>query len=137
MSYDEILNFITPSNAKLDWKWLETNWAEEAFLKEDPRLRIRVSYDEDGIVVKDFSESWATTFSNSTASSYWFDLSYEGALIERFILVSVDDGRAKLPMPDPGTREADPLNYKVAQIFDEHNTLDEYMGRAGLAVKNS
>ena len=137
MGYEEILDFITLSNPKHDWKWIETNRAEEAFLKEDPRLRIRVRYDEDGIHIKNFSEPWATKYPNSTASSYWFDLSYEGALIERFILVSVDDGRAKLPMPDPGTREADPLNYKVAQIFDEHNTLDEYMGRAGLAVKNS
>ena len=137
MSYEEILDFITSSSPKQDWKWIETSRAEEAFLKEDPRLRIRVRYDEDGIHVNDFSESWATTFSNSTANGYWFDLSYDGALIERFILVSVDGGQAKLPMADKTTLEVDPLTYKVAQIFDEHNTLEEYMSRAGLSVKNS
>ncbi len=137
MSYEEILDLITSSNPEQDWKWIETRRAEEAFLKEDPRLRIRARFDEEGIHVKDFSESWATTFSNSTATSYWFDLSYEGALIERFILVSVDDGQAKLPLADMTTLEVDPLTYKVAQIFDEHNTLEKYMGRAGLSVKNS
>jgi len=137
MSYEEILDFLTSSNPKPDWKWIETSRAEEAFLKEDPRLRIRVQYDEDGIQVKDFSESWATAFSNSTANCYWFDLSFDGALIERFILVSVDGGQVELPLPDPGTREVDPLTYKVAQIFDQHNTLEEYMARAGLRVKNS
>ncbi len=137
MRYEEILDFLTSSNPKLDWKWIETSRAEEAFLKEDPRLRIRVRYDEDGILDKDSSESWATIFSSSTANGYWFDLAYEGALIERFILVSVDDGQAKLPPPDTTTLEVDPLAYKVAQIFDQHNTLEKYMGRAGLTVKNA
>ncbi len=134
MNYDQILDFITSSNPKLDWKSIETNRAVEAFLKEDPRLRIRVRYDEDGIHVKDFSESWAITHPDPTANSYWYDLSYAGGLIDRFILVSVDGGQAKLPRPDPVTLEVDPYTYKVAQIFDEHNTLHEYMSKAGLSV---
>jgi len=137
MNYDEILDFIASSNAKLDWKWIETNWAEEVFLKQDPRLRIRVRRDEAGIHDKDFNEPWAIALSDPTANSYWYDLSYDGALIDRFILVSVDGGKADLPVPDPDTREVDPLNYKVAQIFDEHNILEEYMGRAGLSVKKN
>lgn len=134
MSYDEILDFINKSDSKLDLKWIETNMAEEAFLKEDPRLRISVRYDEDGIQQKDFTESWMTAFADPTASCYWFDLSYDHALIDRFILVSVDGGKAELPLPEPGSLHIDPLNYKVAQIFDEHNTLEEYMSKAGLHV---
>ena len=72
---------------------------------------------------------------DTPATSYWYDLSYDGGLIDRFILVSVDAGKADLPMPDPGSSEVSPLNYKVAQIFDEHNALDDYMARAGLTVK--
>ena len=136
MNYDEILDFITTSNAKLDWKWIEINWAEEAFLKEDPHLRIRVRRDEAGIRVKDFNEPWVTAHSDLTATSHWFDLSYDSALIYRFTLVSVDGEKAELPMPDPDTLEVEPLSYKVAQIFDEHNTLDEYMNKSGLSVKN-
>ena len=137
MSYDEILDFITKSDAKLDWKWIETNRAEEAFLKEDPRLRISVRYDQDGIHQKDFTESWMTAFADPKASSYWFNLSYDHALIDRFILVSVDGGKAELPMSDPDTLQVDPLNYKVAEIFDKHNTLEEYMTRGGLRVEKN
>jgi hypothetical protein len=135
MNYDEILDFITTSNATLDWKWITTSWSEEAFLKEDPRLRIRVRKDDVGIHVKSFNESWAITHPDPTAISYWYDLYYDNALIDRFILVSVDGGQAKLPLPDPTTLEVDPLVYKVAQIFDEHNTLDEYMSKSGLSIK--
>ena len=135
MSYDEILDFIKQSDAKLDWKWIETKWSEEAFLKEDPRLRITARYDKDGVHQQEFTESWMEAFTDPKASSYWFDLSYDHALIDRFILVPVDGGKAELPTPEPGTLQVDPLNYKVAQIFDEHNTLEEYMVRAGLHLK--
>jgi len=137
MSYDEILDFIALSDAKHDWKWIETNWSEEAFLKEDPRLRITVRYDDAGIHNKDYTETWMNAFAKPEASSHWSDLSYDGALIDRFVLIPVDEGKAELPMPEPGTLEIDPLNFKVAQIFDQHNTLDAYMARAGLTVKES
>jgi len=137
MNYDEILDFITTSNAKSDWKRIKTNWAEEAFLKEDPRLRIRVRWDDAGIHDKDFNAPWVITHPGQTATSYWYDLSYDGGLIDRFILVAVDGGQAKLPLPDPATLEVDPLTYKVAQVFDEHNTLDLYMSRVGLRAKNT
>jgi hypothetical protein len=136
MDYDEILEFVKTTNAKTDWKWVKTNWAEEAFLKEDPRLRIRVRWDDEGIHVRGFQESWANKHPDPTANSYWYDLSYDGALIDRFILVSVDGARAELPLPDRNTLEVEPLIYKIAQIFDGLNTLDEYMRRSGLSVKN-
>jgi hypothetical protein len=137
MDYDEILNFIKTTNAKTDWKFIKTNWAEEAFLKEDSRLRIRVRWDDEGIHVKDFKEPWANKYPNPTANSYWYDLSNDGALIERFILVSVDGAWAELPLPDRNTLEVKPLIYKVAEVFDELNTLEEYMRRSGLSVKKT
>lgn len=137
MAYDEILEFIKTTSAKTDWKWVETNWAEEAFLKEDPRLRIRVRWDDEGIHVKGFKKPWANNHSDPTANSYWYDLSYDGALIDRFILVSVDGARAELPFPGGNTLEVEPLTYKVAQIFDGQDTLDEYMKRSGLHVKTT
>lgn len=137
MSYDEILDFIKASNTELDWKWIKTNWAEEAFLKEDPRLRFKVCWDDAGIHIKDFHASWVTLLTDQTVNSYWYDLSYDGALIDRFILVSVDGGQAKLPLPNSTTLEVDPLTYKVAQIFDEHKTMDEYMSTAGLSTREA
>ena len=137
MDYEEILSFIKTTNAKQDWKFVKTNWAEEAFLKEDPRLRIRVRWDDERVHVKDFKEPWANKYPDPTASSYWYDLSYDGALIERFILVSVDGARAELPLPDRNTLKVETLIYKVAEVFDELNTLEEYMNRSGLSVKNT
>ena len=137
MDYDEILEFILTTNPKNDWKWIKTNWAEEAFLKEDPRLRIRVRWDNEGKHNDNYQEKWANKYPDPSASSFWYDLSNDGALIERFILVSVDGARAELPLPDINSLEVKPLPYKIAQIFDELNTLDEYMRRSGLTVKNT
>ena len=137
MNYDEILDYIKTTNAKTDWHWIKTSWAEEAFLKEDPRLRIRVRRDDTGIHDKEFNEPWLITQPNLTATSYWYDLSYDGGLIDRFILVSVDDGQAKLPLPESNTLEVDSLSYKVAQVFDEHNALDEYIQKTGLKIKST
>ena len=60
MDYDEILKFIITTNSKKDWKWIKTNWAEEAFLKEDPRLRIRVRWDDEGKHNDNFKKSGLT-----------------------------------------------------------------------------
>lgn len=130
MDYDEILSFIKTTDAK-------TNWSEEAFLKEDPRLRIRVRWDDEGVHVKDFNEPWANKHPDPKADSYWYNLSYDGALIDRFILVSVDGARAELPLPDPNTLKVEPLIYKIAEVFDTLNTLKEYMRKSGLSVKTT
>ena len=137
MDYNEILDFILTTDPKNDWKWIKTNWAEESFLKEDPRLRIRVRWDDEGKHNDNFKEKWANKHPDPRASSYWYDLSNDGALIERFILVSVDGARAELPLPDINTLHVQPLPYKIAQIFDEPNTLNEYMRRSGLTVEST
>jgi len=133
MNFSEILSFILDSDSKLDWKIIENNWTEEAFLKEDPRLRIRCRYDDEGIANKDFKEEWANKHPDSSAKSYWYNLSYDGSLIERFILVSVDGSRAILPLPDIEYLTVKKLPYKIAKIFDTTDTLENYMKKSGLS----
>ncbi len=138
MNYDEILEFITSTDPKTDWHQIKTNWVEEAFLKEDPRLRISVRLDETGINDKSFNAPWAISQPDQIATSYWYDLSYDGGLIDRFILVSVEGGKTKLPLPAESTKlDIDSLSYKVAQVFDKQNTLDEYMNKVGFNVKKT
>ncbi len=132
MNFDEILNFILTTNPKDDWKIITNNWAEEAFLKEDPRLRFRCRYDDEGTHNKNFKEPWANKHPDSKATSYWYNLSYDGSLIERYILVSVDGGRATLPLPNISTSKVKPLPYKIAEIFDQIDSLKDYMQRSGL-----
>jgi len=138
MTFDEILKFILTTNAKEDWKVLSTNWSSEAFLKEDPRLRFRMRYDEEGIHNDNFVEPWANNHPDSSATSYWCNLLYNGDLIERYILVSIDGGRAIMPLPDRNTLKVNllTLEYKVAEIFDDLNSLEEYIKRAKL-IKNN
>ena len=48
---------------------------------------------------EDFKEEWANKFMDSHASSHFVDFFYSGVLVYRDIYVSVDGGRALLPLP--------------------------------------
>ena len=133
MDFNEILEFILSSDSKQDWKTITNNWEEEAFLKKDPRLRFRCRYDDEGIHNENFKEPWANKHPDKKATSYWYNLSYDGSLIDRYILVSVDGSRAILPLPDINTGKVKPLPYKVAEIFDSLDSLENYMNRSGLS----
>ena len=137
MSYDELLAFIPTTNYKDDWKGLSTHEASEFFLKEDPRLRFRTRYSEDGIQARDFREEWANCFLHPRATSYWHELYYDGSFIHRTILVSVDDGNALLPAPDVYSNKVHDFEYAVAKIHDVLGSVDIYLGKSGLQRADS
>jgi hypothetical protein len=132
MTYDEILAFIVTTDPRRDWTGISRSWSSEMFLKEDPRLRFRAKYTGDGVQNENFVDKWANRHPDPSATGYWYDLYFDGNLIERFILVSVDGGRANLPPPDIKSGLIEPLDYRVAQIHDILGTLDEYITRSGL-----
>ncbi|MCP4140863.1 MAG: hypothetical protein GY755_11330 [Chloroflexi bacterium] len=137
MTHDELLQFVKDSNPKEDWKGISisNDWVSEVFLKEDPRLRFRAKYTEEGVQNDDYQDEWANKHPDPKAIGYWYDLYYDGNLIDRFILVAVDGARAKIPPPDSGTKKIRLMDYKVAQIHDVIGTLDEYILRSNLAVE--
>ncbi|GAB1623194.1 hypothetical protein AAOGI_32440 [Agarivorans albus] len=137
MTFEEVLDFITTTDAKVDWKGISTDWSSEYFLTEDPRLRFRMNYLEDGIQNSNFVEPWANCHADTKARGYWCDLYYDGSFIDRLILVAVDGGRSLLPAPEAGTLEVLKYNYCVAEIHDTLNTLTKYMKRSKLAVRDS
>ena len=134
MTYDEILDFIVTTDAKRDWHGVSTSVSSEYFLKEDPRLRFRARHTEDGVQNSDFKDPWANCHPNKHAAGYWHELYFDGNFIEQFILVAVDGARAMLPPPNFETNKIEPLDYRIAEIFDVCNTLDEYIRRSGLEV---
>ena len=134
MDFDEIVLFIPTTNPLDDWHGITRELSSEYFLKEDPRLRFRVNYLEEGTHNSDFREEWANCHPNPRACSYWCELYYDGSLIDRTILVSVDGGRALLPLPEVGTNEVSEYQYLVAQIHDVLGSLDKYMKRSKLHV---
>lgn len=134
MTYEEILAFILTTDPKEDWHGASLQLASEYFLKEDPRLRFRAKHTEDGVQNENFRDEWANRHPDPNAAGYWHELYYDGNFIDRFILVAVDGARASVPPPDIETKMIEPLNYRVAQIFDVLGTLDEYIQRSGLQV---
>ena len=83
---------------------------------------------------KDFKEPWANKHPDPSATGYYARLYYGPTLLKTYILVSVDGGRATLPLPDRETLQVTPEAYFVASLFDSIGTLDQYMGRSGLTV---
>ncbi|GGA81337.1 hypothetical protein GCM10011369_24120 [Neiella marina] len=137
MTFEEILSFIPTTNAKEDWHGISTDWISERFLKEDPRLRFRAKYTDDGIQNNDFKEQWANRHPDNRAVGYWYDLYYDGAFLDRIILVSVDGGRASLPPPEFSSGKVSLYKYHVAKIHDTLGTVDQYLGRSKLELENS
>jgi hypothetical protein len=103
-------------------------------LREDPRLRFRAKYIDEGIQNDDFKDEWANRHPDPKAVGYWYDLYYDGNLIDRFILVAVDGARANIPPTNWQTGKIHMMEYKVAQIHDTLGTLDEYILRSKLEV---
>ncbi len=131
MSHDEILNFMMTTNPKSDWRGVSKNWSSERFLKEDPRLRMLMRYDEDGVQNDDFVDPWANKWLHPKATGYWCDIYYDRNLIERIVLVSVDDGACLLPTPAFESNRVKELNYFCASNFDSLNNLSRYFSEAG------
>lgn len=134
MTYQELLDFILTTDANEDWHGVSTSVSSEYFLKEDPRFRFKARHSESGVQNTDYMEPWANRHPDNHAVGYWKELYYDGHFIERFILVAVDGGKALLPPPDLKTNKVELLNYRIAEIFDRSNTLDEYLERSGLEL---
>jgi len=136
MTFAEIIQFIPTTNPKVDWRGVKTDWISEFFLEEDPRLRFRVKYIDDGVHNQSFKEPWANCHPDSVAVSYWCNLSYDGAFLDRTVLVLIDGYRATLPLPDHSSRVISKYDYFVAKVHDSGNTLDDYIERSSLTVSS-
>lgn len=139
-TYADIQKAILRSDPQTDWKRSGDRSRTITSYKHDPNLRFEILLTDEGVHCENFQEPWATRYPDPLATSYYCKLYYSSTLLESFILVSVDGGRALLPLPDARTPESNgiyrvsPLRYKVAQIHDIHGTLDEYMKRSGMST---
>jgi hypothetical protein len=132
--YEDIIQIIKDSDPKKDWVQPKDSHKEELeirFHKEDVNLRFEINrHDGTHVVNSDFKENWANFHSDPKASSYYVGLYYASTLVETFFLVSVDGGRASLPLPKTANNFTfNDLDYKVAQIHDSFDTLTDYIGR--------
>ena len=138
-SYDEIIQAIENSDPQDDWKKEEGGSKQVSFLESNVNLRFeRITHEEEGIHNEDFKEPWANKHADKNATSYWYELYYNSTLIKRFILVSVDGGRAMLPPPrSRDDLSVSRLDYIMAQICDSPDSVDDYMELSGLSVEGT
>ena len=102
MTFDEISQIMASSD-RSEWQTAATrpNGARQvSAYKHDVLLRVEVSYVEDGVHNDNFKEEWANNFPDRSASAYYADLYYGPTYLDSYILVSVDGGRALLPLPE-------------------------------------
>lgn len=130
MNFQSIVDTFLHTPAD-QWQRVSGNH-EYAFCKEDVNLRIVSTLDGEDIQAEDFRAPWANKFPDARARGYFYNLYYGSTLLHRFILVSVDGARASLPLPRMGTMDVTEAQWKVAEIFDQGGTLDQYARDAGL-----
>jgi len=135
MKHNELILKIVRSDPDEDWKRIEDSEESIFVYLEDVNLRMESKHGEEDEHVDDFREPWANKFPDSRARSYYVNVYYGATLIERVILVTVDGGRARLPLPRIGSLSVPELNLAVARVFDVPGTLTDYMNRAGLVAE--
>ena len=133
MTYDEIINTVRDSDPINDWYRVDKLSRRVTVYKPDVNLRFEVDHDEESGLGLAFFAEWATEFPDERAYGVNHYLWYGASLVRRFLLVSVDGGRASLPIPHSAQDlKVSRLDYVVAAIHDSGETLDEYMREAGL-----
>jgi hypothetical protein len=138
MSLDDILYILATGETG---DWYRPTLTEErtvAVYRPDVNLRAEITYDEEGTHCENFSEAWTRTFPNKSARSRYVRVWYGQTPIKVYILVSVDGGRAYLPLPDLNSDNGYIVSkeqYFIASLFDTIDTLDRYMRMAEFSVR--
>lgn len=116
------------NSTKEDW-YINENY--ERIFRPNPNIKIVSSDFEER---SPFHEEWATKHPDSHAYLYQYSLYYNSSLLKKYDLVSVDGGRATLPIPRAGTNIVPRKDYRFALIINEGEML-EYIHRSGLIVE--
>src|SRR5215210_4154298 len=128
VTYEELKQIIQDSG-KDDWLY---NESKRVFTyKKDLNITIRREYFDDS----SFAEDWANGFFKPP-SRFMFDIYYGASFVESLYFVALDEHRAEVPLPKSAAELViTPYQYAVVRIADRVDTLDSYMGRAGITVE--
>lgn len=119
---------MVENSSKDDW-YINAN--DERIFRPNPNIKI-VSNDFEER--RPFHEEWAIRHPDRNAYLYVYSLYYNSTLIKKYNLVSVDGGRATLPISRLGTNIISRKDYRVALIINQCEML-EYIHRSGLIIE--
>jgi len=129
MQHAELMEIILNSDRE---DWLYNDPKRTYVYRGDLNIRIEVRdpLEHQG----NFVAEWANCHSDASARRQFYDVYYGASVVESFMLVSVDGGRAFLPPPEPGTTTIARRDYRLAVCVDDQDTLNEYIPRSELTV---
>lgn len=131
MTYCELVEILNTSSRE-DWLFNDERGTYAYKGNLDLRIvRRDIDFDNDGFE----GEEWATKHPNPKAYREVFEIYYGSTFVDEKLLVVVDGGGARLPLPKIQSNEVLESDYTFACLVDQSGRLDEYMDRAGLRVK--
>lgn len=138
--------FIVSTKGGGEFENLEVNsFSVVASLKRNLSISIAWGFTNND----DFKEPWANNFPHSHATSDIVDFFYNGVVVFRDILVSVDGGKCNLPLPDQvfDSAKHEVVGYEVPsekydffkildQLEGRYSNYDRYFDRTGFVIVN-
>ena len=141
MTYEELMETICGSTAG---DWLHLIEADMHTFRQDLNIRVeRIDVDEASAVsISDderfaFSQSLKQQVFGTDSQPLYYQICYGSSAVERFVLVAVDGGNARLPLPDSETNVVALKDYQIAKAIDYLGTLDNYFKHANLTIEES
>ena len=128
MTSNDVQNILMTTDSS---NWIFNDEKGSYTYRDDLCLRIqRREYD----FSQTFNEPWATNHSDSQAHRVEYDVFYNNSFVKNVSLVSVDGGRATIPMPvNVNSANIFLEDYRFAKIVSPER-LDEYIKRSGLII---
>jgi hypothetical protein len=113
--------------------WIYKPETSDYTYKKDLNLRIKGVTDYSNV----FSERWAVRHPDPKALRVTCSIFYRDSFVLDKYLVSVDGGRATLPMPKTPTElTVTHREYNFSRIIDQGmGRLDEYLERSGISIQ--
>ena len=140
MTLDEILGIVLSSDPA-EWEYI-ADWSgdanpERAVLRDD----VSVSLEWGHLVTDPVSEVWTERFSDKHAVGIYVDVLYEGGVVYRDYVISVDGGRCILPHPKvseggtcTATMRQEALARTVHALAGGRYDFEDYMRRSGIVA---
>lgn len=142
----DVRNVIDDSTPN-QWEYFE-GFAPQVSVTSDPTTicyvyteDVNVRLERGAMAVQNFDEPWVPGAGAQTDSYVWW-LTYQNSPVERFVVVSVDGGRANIPVPDGGASESGTPTLtereaNLGRIFDQHvlDSFDGYVSRTDIEIR--